>query len=92
MKIQRLTLVKVETIPDVLEDGFIYVSEKYETAIHLCACGCGEQTVTPWGRWRDGWQLSGLDTGNVTLYPSIGNQCMACKSHYWVRDGATVDA
>jgi|GEM_PF-1510907 hypothetical protein len=50
-------------IPEKLEYGVFYKSSKYNTAIHLCACGCGNQTVTPikttnFGRnWDilDGW-------------------------------------
>ena len=38
-----------DEIPNILENGILYISEKYKTAIHLCACGCGEHTVTPLG-------------------------------------------
>lgn len=29
----------VETIPEKLEQGVLYVSERRKTAAHLCACG-----------------------------------------------------
>lgn len=60
-----------DTIPNLLVEGIIYISHKYDTAIHLCACDCGQKTVTPINR-EDSWQLSEND-GKITLRPSIGN-------------------
>jgi hypothetical protein len=60
----------------------IYISEKYRTASHLCACGCGEKVVTPISGAN--WQLTKTD-GCVSLHPSIGNWNYACQSHYWIR-------
>lgn len=37
----------VEYIPDTIEENIIYISISYSTAIHLCACGCGKEVVTP---------------------------------------------
>ena len=37
----------VEAIPEELEPGFLYVSIRFRTAQHLCACGCGSRIVTP---------------------------------------------
>ena len=37
----------VEFIPDAIEEGKIYVSIEYATAVHKCACGCGKEVVTP---------------------------------------------
>src|SRR5450631_507424 len=72
----------VDRIPKVLDDGVIYISQKYATAAHNCCCGCGTKIVTPLkpGRWR-------LETrdGAVSLYPSIGNWSAGCQSHYWIR-------
>ena len=77
---------EVEFVPETLEQGVIYVSRKFETAIHLCACGCGIQTVTPFRDNGWGWVLTeGLN--GVTLRPSIGNQNFPCRSHYWITDG-----
>jgi len=74
-----------------MEHGVLYVSRKYKTANHLCACGCGEQTVTPLNIMC--WNLqSHLDRSAnkdlVTLAPSILNKW--CDSHYWVRDNQIV--
>lgn len=77
----------VEFIPSLLSQGVLYVSEKYKTATHLCACGCGTKIVTPL-RPTD-WTLT--KRGNsVSLRPSIGNWNHPCKSHYWIRDNRVV--
>ena len=72
----------VEFIPEVknMKDGILYVSLKYKTAIHLCACGCKNQTVTPLSQ---GWTLTN-DRNKMSLRPSIGNFQFPCKSHYYI--------
>ena len=56
-RISDLIPVYVETVPETLEEGKIYISEKYGTAVHLCACGCGLHTVTGLKKyWGDGWR------------------------------------
>lgn len=44
----------VEFVPKELEDGVLYISIPYSTAVHKCACGCGTKTTTPISpaRWR----------------------------------------
>lgn len=65
--------VYVETVPDTLKIGLLYISKKYGCTVHLCACGCGQKTVTDLKpNWNDGWTLSD-NNGLVTLRPSIGN-------------------
>lgn len=66
-----------------MEQGKIYISEKYETSNHLCLCGCGEQTVLPLK--NDGWALYNTN-GKITITPSI-LQRNGCKSHYIITDG-----
>ena len=61
----------METFPEVLEEGTLYISEKYRLAAHLCACGCKEKTVTPINKPGE-WSLTD-NNGLVTLRPSIGN-------------------
>src|SRR4051812_5438055 len=83
----RLTTIRVEFtefIPSSLDEGVLYVSKKYHTASHLCACGCRSKAVTPLN--PSGWQL-GVKGGEPTLYPSIGNWSFPCQSHYWIRNG-----
>lgn len=71
----------VEFIPEVLEDGILYITIEYCTAIHKCVCGCGNEVVTPIS--PTDWQLT-FDGKSVSLSPSIGNWNFECKSHYWI--------
>lgn len=71
----------VEFIPEVIENGVIYISIEYCTAIHKCVCGCNNEVVTPIS--PTGWKLT-FDGETITLYPSIGNWSFECKSHYWI--------
>jgi len=74
--------VYVEFIPDELEEGKLYISEKFRTCSHLCLCGCKNLVVLPLNqRW---WELTKLPDG-ITLAPSIGNYNFPCKSHYIIR-------
>lgn len=77
----------VEFIPEQLDEGVLYVSERYGTATHLCCCGCGSEVVTPIG--PTDWALEVVN-GAVTLAPSIGNWSLPCRSHYLVRQGRVV--
>jgi hypothetical protein len=45
MKLLTVKPQFVEFIPDKLEDGILYVSMHYATAVHLCLCGCGKEVV-----------------------------------------------
>ncbi|WP_420811222.1 DUF6527 family protein [Desulfosediminicola ganghwensis] len=71
----------VETVPEQIDDGTLYISQRYKTAVHKCCCGCGEEVVTPLNPADWSLQLAG---GKVTLYPSIGNWSYKCRSHYWI--------
>jgi Family of unknown function (DUF6527) len=70
-----------EFIPDKIEEGIIYISIEYCTAIHKCCCGCGNEVVTPLS--PTDWELS-FNGEAISLSPSIGNWSFDCKSHYWV--------
>lgn len=71
----------VEFIPEELEEGVVYISLHYCTAIHKCVCGCGNEVVTPIS--PGDWRLT-FDGKTISLYPSIGNWNFKCKSHYWI--------
>ena len=73
----------VQFIPEELQEGTIYVSIRFATVAHLCACGCRTKVVTPL-KPAD-WKLT-FDGKTVTLDPSIGNWSFPCRSHYWVRN------
>ena len=74
--------VWIETIPNEMEQGKIYISEKYQTANHLCLCGCGNQTITPFGERSKMWGLVKEKDGKISLTGSVGNYSFPCKSHY----------
>lgn len=82
-RVDTFTPVFVEYIPEQLEEGVLYVSREYEVAIHLCPCGCGEKTVTPFG--PTGWGITVTDANRVSFQPSIANY-QTCGSHYWLTD------
>lgn len=71
----------VDTIPEVLDEGLLYISIKYRTAIHKCICGCGNEVVTPLS--PTDWKLI-FDGKSVSLNPSIGNWSFDCQTHYFI--------
>ncbi|CAG2535033.1 hypothetical protein MAR621_00147 [Maribacter dokdonensis] len=71
----------VNNIPDIIEDNVLYVSIEYETVIHNCACGCGNEVVTPLS--PSDWSLT-FNGETISLEPSIGSWSLECKSHYWI--------
>lgn len=73
----------VEYVPETLDEGVLYVSIPYRTVVHRCCCGCGTEIATPIS--PADWQLM-FDGDSVSLYPSIGNWSLPCKSHYWIRE------
>jgi CDGSH-type Zn-finger protein len=85
MKVDMLTPVYVKYMPEILEDGKLYISDEFKTSIHKCCCGCGISTVMPW--CDGGWTLTDVD-GYVTFHPSVGNMQFPCKSHYWIVDNS----
>ena len=83
MKCQGLlTHEFVEFIPDILQEGTVYVSIPYTTAVHKCCCGCDREVVTPLS--PTGWRLI-FDGETISLDPSIGSWNLPCRSHYWIR-------
>lgn len=83
MKIRTIKPAFVDIIPDHLDEGILYISERYRTMLHKCCCGCGEEVVTPLS--PADWRFS--RSGNmVSIFPSIGNWSFKCKSHYWIKN------
>lgn len=92
MKTIRKVKVKpvcVEFIPDkndMIQDE-IYISATYKTAVHLCLCGCGNLSVTPFMDDND-WKITlkqstgGLDDGGLSITPSILNKNCPNMAHY----------
>lgn len=82
MKQLRFQPEFVEFIPTPLEEDVLYISITHKTAVHSCACGCGNKVVTPI-RPTD-WRIE-YDGESVSLWPSIGNWQFPCRSHYWIK-------
>lgn len=80
----RFQLRRVDYMPGNLEVGIVYFSDRFETAAHLCPCGCGTKVVTPIGPTEWSIRESRL---SFSMRPSIGNWQLPCKSHYWIIDG-----
>lgn len=76
---RELKHVFVREIPEPLEEGLHYVSVEYATVAHRCACGCGRDIIIPLS--PAGWSLK-FDGRTVSLWPSIGNWSLPCRSHY----------
>jgi Family of unknown function (DUF6527) len=72
----------VDRIPERLEPSVLYLCVKFATAVHLCACGCQREVVTP--LTPTDWAVT-FDGVSVSLSPSIGNWSFPCQSHYWIR-------
>ena len=73
----------VGSIPRRLKKQTLYISTSYNTVVHKCCCGCGEEVVTPIS--PTDWRLM-YDGKSISLYPSIGNWSFDCRSHYWIRN------
>lgn len=87
MRLETITSHHVEFMPKQLEPGILYVSEKYGTAAHLCACGCGAKIRTPLGPTE--WAVTDTPSG-PSLWPSVGNWQQACQSHYVIDGGKII--
>ena len=81
-KIFNINHVFVDFIPNTIEQGTIYISIKFKTAVHLCCCGCQNKVVTP--IHPTDWKII-FDGKSISLYPSIGNWSFKCQSHYWIK-------
>lgn len=89
MKVRLVTIKHefVEFIPKQRQEGVLYISIPYATAVHSCFCGCGLKVVTPIS--PVGWKLI-FDGETVTLSPSIGSWSFPCRSHYFIRRDTVV--
>lgn len=77
----------VDFIPDIVEDGILYISIPYATATHKCACRCGEIVVTP---IRSTYWMLIWNGEVVTIKPSIGNWSLPCQSHYFIEENRII--
>ena len=75
----KFEVERVHDMPTELMAGALYVSDAFEIAIHLCACGCEEKVRTPLGPTE--WSVEFTADG-PTLDPSVGSWQKPCRSHY----------
>ncbi|MBT2566273.1 hypothetical protein J7I84_07130 [Arthrobacter sp. ISL-85] len=73
----------VDSFPRHLESGVLYISTKYSTASHSCACGCGNEVVTKLSAAK--WRI--VYDGQISLKPSVGAVALPCNSHYYITRG-----
>lgn len=90
----EIVTVFVEFIPETIKSGILYISREYNSASHLCACGCGTLTVTPLNHGEGelknmGWDFT-ENNGTVTLSPSIENK--PCGAHYHIQNNKIIPA
>lgn len=90
----EIVVEHVGQIPDILKEGVLYVSYEFNIAIHLCACGCGRETITPITNGNiehrdhiknDPWHIWEID-GKISMTPSIGNWSgqSPYHAHYYI--------
>lgn len=79
--ITKLSHRFVESIPDELEDGILYISLRFRVVMHSCCCGCKNKVITPLSPVR--WRMT-FNGKSISLHPSIGNWNFECQSHYWI--------
>jgi hypothetical protein len=70
-------------MPEEIEEGTLYISIRFRTAAHLCACGCGSRIVTPIKPAK--WKFT-YDGDSISLWPSVGNWQKPCRSHYVIKN------
>jgi hypothetical protein len=88
MRLENITpfiLIGEEYMPQIIEEGVLYISEHWGLAIHNCACGCGAKSVTPLGKGE--WTLT-KNGDKVSLNPSIGNFSVEnpYHAHYYITE------
>jgi hypothetical protein len=79
--------VFVNSIPDIIQDGILYISIEYSTIIHKCCCGCGGEVVTRLSPID--WKMT-YDGRTISLFPSVGNWSFECQSHYWITNDQVI--
>ena len=79
----------IETFPEALEPGVLYLSLEFGSAAHSCCCGCGEEVVTP--LTPTDWKIT-YDGETITLHPSVGSWTLKCRSHYVIHRNRVIEA
>ena len=72
----------VESLPNPLENGILYISIPFRIIAHNCCCGCGKKVVLNLSPY-EGWEFT-YNGKTISIYPSIGNYGLKCQSHYFI--------
>ena len=80
-RIGQISYEFVDSAPEALQPGAIYISTKYRAIVHLCLCGCQEKVLLNLD--PDGWNFT-FDGRSISIHPSVGNVGLPCRSHYIV--------
>jgi hypothetical protein len=81
-RVTEVTFAFVDSAPERLEPGKIYVSTKYRAIVHLCLCGCNEKVLLRLD--PEDWSVT-FDGRTISIHDSVGNVGLPCRSHYFVR-------
>lgn len=82
-QIREIAFTFVDSAPETLEPGVMYISTRYRAIIHLCLCGCQEKVVLNLDSDPESWRIT-YDGRSISIEPSIGNVGLPCRSHYVV--------
>ena len=85
----NIELELTDIIPEDIQEGILYVSLKHWITAHKCVCGCGNKVVLRLSPRH--WAIT-LNGESVSLYPSVGNWQLPCRSHYWIEEGRILQA
>lgn len=79
MTVASLAHTLVDHLPETPEEGVLYVSIEFQTTMHRCCCGCGNEVVLPLR--PAAWRVT-YDGETISMWPSVGNWSFPCRSHY----------
>lgn len=88
MKLFNITPNFVEFIPKKLDEGALYIATEHSTATHLCCCGCGTKVVLSLRPTDHSLDVS--SQGYVSIWPSVGNWDLPCRSHYIIKQNRVI--
>jgi uncharacterized protein DUF6527 len=81
-RVRSVNFVFVDSAPEELSPGTLYISTRYRAIVHKCLCGCGEKVVLKLD--PGGWSFT-FDGRSISIHASVGNVGLPCRSHYIVR-------
>jgi hypothetical protein len=74
----------VDSAPERLLPGTLYISLKYRAIVHLCLCGCNEKVLLRLDPSPDCWSFT-FDGKSISIHDSVGNVGIPCRSHYIIK-------